>query len=160
MKKTVAALSGLILAGTVASTAISDSHADPAIMKAVEARQAQMTLYAFNLGLLGGMAKGAIDYDAEAATGAASNLAALAMSDQSRMWPKGSDTDALGDATAALPSIWAEGSDVGAKAKAMADAAAAMKEAAGGGLQSLQGAMAAVGGGCGGCHKAYRQSKN
>lgn len=160
MKKTIAAISGLVLAGTFASTAISDSHADPAIMGAVEARQAHMKLYAFNIGILGGMAKGAVEYDADAASKAAANLAMLATLDQSRMWPKGSDTDALGDATSALPAIWAEGSDVGAKAKAMIDASAAMKDAAGGGLDSLRGAIGALGASCGGCHKAYRLSRN
>jgi cytochrome c556 len=157
MKKTLAAVSALILTGAVAGTAIGESHADPAVMAAVKARQAQMQLYAFNIGLLGGMAKGDIAYDAGAAGAAASNLAALTRMDQSRMWPQGSDTMTLGTATRALPDIWDAGSEVRAKGMALGDAAAAMEGAAGGGLDSLKGAMGALGGACGGCHKAYRQ---
>ena len=39
-------------------------------LAAVKARQSAMTLYSFNLGLLGGMAKGDIEYDADAASAA------------------------------------------------------------------------------------------
>lgn len=160
MRKPLAALTGLILASAVASTAIGQSDENAALLGAVKARQAQMDLYAFNIGLLGGMAKGAVPYDAEAATKAAANLAALATMDSSRMWPEGSDNFALGDdATAALPAIWEEGSTIGDKAFALAEAATAMEAAAGEGLDSLKGAMGALGGACGACHKAYRQPK-
>lgn len=160
MKKTVTALAGLIVAGAVATTALSGSHIDPAVAGAIKARQSQMQLYAFNIGLLGGMAKGAVPYDAAAASKAASNLAALSKLDQSRMWPPGSDNFDLGDATAALPAIWAEGSDVMAKGMALAEAAAAMDAAAGGGLDALKAAIGPLGASCGGCHKAYRQPKD
>lgn len=149
-----------ILAGVLGTAAISDGHANKATLAAVKARQSQMQLYAFNLGLLGGMAKGAIEYNAEAAAGAASNLAGLSRMDQSRMWPKGSDNGALGDATAALPAIWQDGSTIGDKGKALAEAAGALQLVAADGLVPLQGAMGAVGGACGACHKAYRQSKD
>ncbi len=158
MKKTFAALAGLALAAGLATTATSQD--DQALLAAVKARQAQMDLYAFNLGLLGGMAKGDIAYDADAASKAAGNLAALTRLDGSRVWPKGSDNGALGDKTRALPAIWAEGSDIGAKAMALQEAAATMETAAGGGLDSLKGAMGALGGACGACHKAYRQSED
>jgi cytochrome c556 len=162
MKLSIAALSGLILAGAVASTAIGDGNHDAESAKAaIKARQAQMTLYAFNIGVLGGMAKGETDYDAATASKAASNLATLATLDQSRMWPPGSDNFELGgEVTAALPAIWAADSDIGAKGMAFAEAAAAMNGAAGNGLEALRGAMGALGNSCGGCHKAYRQSKN
>lgn len=153
MKKAVFALAGIVMAGAVATTAISQGSTNPA----VKARQAQMQLYAFNIGLLGGMAKGDIAYDAAAASAAAANLAALAKLDQSRMWPQGTDTMELGTETAALPAIWDAGSDIGAKAGDLVSASAAMEAAAGGGLESLQGAMNALGGACGACHKAYRQ---
>ncbi len=158
MKKTFAALSGLILASVVAGTAIGESHVDPNIMRAVKARQSQMTLYAFNIGLLGGMAKGEIEYDAAAASKAASNLAALSNLDQSRLWPMGSDNVALGtEVTEALPKIWDAGSEIGASAKALSDATAAMNDAAGNGLEALRGAMGPLGKACGDCHKGYRQ---
>lgn len=156
MMKTFAGLSALVLAGAVATTTF--AQGDAAINAAVNARQAHMSLYAFNIGLLGGMAKGEIDYDADAASGAAANLAALARIDQSRYWPRGSSTFDLGvEQTEALPEIWDEGSDIGAKAAALVEAATAMEAAAGNGLDALRGAIGPVGSRCGDCHKAYRQ---
>ena len=52
---------------------LSDGH----IAGAIKARQALMTLYAANLGALGAMAKGDVEYKAEAASAAANNLQAL-----------------------------------------------------------------------------------
>jgi len=98
MKLGICALGGIVAAAVVATSAIGDGHADKAILAAVKARQSQMTLYSFNISVLGGMAKGDIAYDAEAASAAASNLAALAQVDQSRMWPHVSDNEALGTA--------------------------------------------------------------
>jgi cytochrome c556 len=158
MNKTTAALSALVLAGALAGTAFAQSDIDPNIARAIKARQSQMTLYAFNLGVLGGMAKGEMEYDADAASKAASNLAALSSLDQSRLWPQGSDNFEVGtEVTEALPKIWDADSDIGAKGKALADAAAAMNGVAGNGLDALRGAMGPLGKACGDCHKAYRQ---
>jgi cytochrome c556 len=52
--------------------------------------------------------------------------------------------------------MWADGSDVGAKAKAMSDAATAMQAAAGTGLEPLKAAMGPLGASCGDCHKSFR----
>ncbi|MBK0327077.1 cytochrome c [Rhodobacteraceae bacterium F11138] len=146
------------VAGTAA---ISDSNADKAALAAVKARQSQMTLYAFNIGLLGGMAKGNVEYDATAASAAAANLASLSKLDQSRLWPQGSDNETLGhDVTEALPKIWAADSDIAQKGMALVEAATAMESAAGGGLDSLRGAMGPLGKSCGSCHETYRQAKN
>lgn len=160
MKYTLAIVAGLTVAGIVATGAISDESADAkAIQSAVKARQSLMTLNAFNVGLLGAMAKGEIEYDADAATAAAASLAALSEVDQSRMWPPGSDTESLGDeATEALPAIWAADSKAGDAQMAFQDAAAAMETAAGGGLDSLRGAMGPLGKACGGCHETYRKA--
>lgn len=161
MKYGLTLVAGLIAAGAIGTTAIGDGHADKAMLAAVDARQAQMSLYAFNIGLLGGMAKGDIEYDATAASAAASNLAALSKLDQSRLWPPGSDNAALGDdVTEALPAIWSADSKIGEDAMAMVEAAAAMQEAAGGGLDSLRGAMGPLGKSCGACHENYRKAQN
>lgn len=146
----------------VASTAVS-LLAAPAIAQdgsnpAIGARQALMQLYAFNLGQLGAMAKGAVDYDSAAASAAAANLVSLAMTDQSAMWPQGTDSDS--DATSrALPIGWTQFEDAAAKGMAMGEAATAMKEAAGKDLESLQAAMGPLGKSCGDCHKVYRKPK-
>ncbi|SFT49713.1 c-type cytochrome [Sedimentitalea nanhaiensis] len=160
MKYGFGLIAGAAIAAVVGTAAISDNGPDTkAINAAVKARQSQMTLYAFNISLLGGMAKGDVEYDAAAASAAAANLAALSKLDQSRLWPQGSDNVALGDEmTEALPAIWAADSDVGKKAMALADAATAMEAAAGGGLDSLRGAIGPLGKSCGSCHETYRKA--
>ena len=82
----------------VSGIALADGHLD----KAIKARKAQMTLYSFNLGVLGAMAKGEAEYNAEAAAGAANNLLAAAKLDGSQMWPQGSDSEAMAGKTRAL----------------------------------------------------------
>lgn len=147
---------------TVALSAVAATGAfaqDDAAKAAIKARQAQMDLYAFNMGALGAMAKGAMPYDAEVASKAAGNLAMLTKMDQSRMWPNGSD-DMSADNTRALPAIWENMGDVMAKGGDLVTAAAAMEAAAGNGLEALQAAMGPLGGACGACHKAYRAPKS
>ncbi|MDU8929704.1 cytochrome c [Alisedimentitalea sp. MJ-SS2] len=159
MKKSLTILTSLVLSASFSASAIGDESGDAATKAAIKARQAQMQLYAFNIGLLGGMAKGEIEYNADAASKAAANLAALSRLDQSRSWPMGSDNAKMGaETTAALPAIWAEGSDIMSKGMALGEAAAAMEQAAGGGLDALRGAIGPLGNSCGGCHKSYRQS--
>jgi len=148
----------LALAGILSSTMVfAASHSTPE-SAAAKARQSQMQLYAHNLGVLGGMAKGATAYDADTAQAAADNLAALVALKQIGYWLPNSSTDDM-EGTAALPAIWQAGSDVGAKGKAMADAVMAMQAAAGS-LEGVQASIGALGGACGACHKAYRKPSN
>ena len=148
--------SAVLTATLVSGFALADGH----IEKAIKARKAQMTLYSFNLGILGAMAKGEAEYNAETASGAANNLLAAAKLDGSQMWPQGSDSDAMPEKTRALPDIWKTYPDVVEKQKAFIQALEALAPAAGKDLQSLQGAMKAVGAGCGGCHKPFRAEKS
>lgn len=147
----VACLSTMALSGA--------AHAQD-VNGAVKARKALMQLYAHYLGGLGAMAKGEVDYDADKAAAMASSLAAVSASDQSAMWPAGSDTDALGEATAALPVIWTTFPAIAESGKQMGEAVAKLNEVAGTDLASLQGAMGAVGQACGSCHKTYRLKRN
>ena len=124
----------------------------------IEARQGIMAYRALQMGVLGPMVKGEAEYNAEAAQKAANALLAASTLDASMLWPKGSDSDAIEESDA-LPAIWAEGSDIGAKGKAMVEAATALQAAAGGGLDSLKAAIGPVGGACGDCHKAYREPR-
>ena len=125
---------------------------------AVKARKAHMQLYAHNLGILGGMAKGEVEYNADAASGAANNLAALASSYQGSYWVPGTSNAELGDETRALPAIWESGSTAGQIGGQMAEAAAALAAVAGDGQAALGPALGPVGKACGDCHKGYRQS--
>ena len=153
LKKVTLAAAGLAIAATAVFAA---SHAAGPFDGPITARKAHMQLYAHNLGILGGMAKGAIDYDSEAASVAASNLATLSAFNQSSYWPQGSDSFE-NENSRALPDIWQSFPDVGKKGAALVEATTAMSTAAGVGLAELQAAMGAVGGACGACHKAYRK---
>jgi cytochrome c556 len=126
---------------------------------AVSARKATMQLYSFYLGQLGAMAKGEVEYDAEAAGKAATSLASLAGIDQSKMWPQGSGNDVLGEKTRALPAIWATYPAVVEKSMALSTTSAALAEVAGGGLEAMRAAVGPVGQSCGGCHEDFRQPK-
>ncbi|WP_323795027.1 cytochrome c [Nisaea sp.] len=153
--KTILTAFGFSAALLVAAPVFADGHLE----KAIEARQAVMKLYSFNLGQLGAMAKGSVAYDATAASAAANNLAALAALDQGMMWPKGSDATAMPDKTRAMAEIWATYPEINGKSKALADASMAMAKVAGDGLPALQGALGDVGKSCGGCHKPFRAPK-
>lgn len=143
-----------VLAFAAALTA-GAAPAQTATNPAVVARQSVMELRAFYLAQLGAMAKEVVPYDAALASRAAANLALLGQLDQSAMWPPGTDSDS--DSTSrALPALWANPADLGARSAALAEAVAAMEVAAGTDLAALQAAMSQVGGACGACHKAYR----
>lgn len=142
------------LAVATAGVAVAESPFDGA----VAARKAVMQLRGFSIGTLAGMAKGDVPYDAAVAQAAADNMLALANINMMSMWPPGSDNGAI-TGTNALPAIWAEGSSIGEEAGALVEAAKAMQAAAGVDLASLQGAMEALGGSCGGCHKEYKASQ-
>ncbi|WP_368343708.1 cytochrome c [Pelagovum sp. HNIBRBA483] len=140
-----------------AGVAVAESHIDPAIQGAITARQSHMRLYAHNLGIVGAMAQGNAEYDAERASAAASNILALSQLMQGSYWAPGSDNASV-EGTRALPAIWANIPDVIEKAEALTAAAEGLAANAGTDLASLQSALGAVGGACGACHRAYRQS--
>jgi cytochrome c556 len=155
MTVTGAVLGLAILAGA----ATGQDATQKALADATKARHAQMDLYSFNLGILGGMAKGEVPYDSAAASAAAGNLAALAQLDQTHIWPEGSDELGV-DGSRAMAEIWENMPDVMAKSDDLVTAAKAMEMAAGTDLASLQAAMGPVGAACGACHKAYRVPSN
>ena len=128
----------------------------PKFENEIEARQSFMRVYAFNLGLLGSMAKGETPYDAQRAIDAAENLLANAKMRNAAMWPAGSDADALGGVTRAKAVIWSSFPEVGEKHQALTDALTDMVSVAGDGLDAVRSNMGAVGNGCRGCHDAFR----
>ncbi len=154
MKRTLTIAATALGLTLTSAAAFADGHID----KAIGARQAQMKLYSFNLGPLGGMAKGEIEYDAAVASAAANNLVTLTQIDQSAMWPMGSDNSYEG--SKALPAMWENFPDVMEKGKALSEAAIAMQAVAGTDLASLRGAMGDLGGACGACHELYREPKD
>jgi len=152
------ALASVSLAAVVLGTAVyAGGHGGN---PAVKARQAHMQLYGFNLGALGAMAKGEVEYDAEAAKALAGNFAALAAFDQTAYWTPGTSNAELGKETRALPKIWEEGSTAGQINQELAVAAAQLAAVAGDGQAALGAALGAAGKSCGDCHKAYRAPAN
>lgn len=145
---------GGLAAALLASAAFAGGHGGN---PAVKARQAHMQLFAHNLGALGAMARGNAEYDATAATAAASNLAALARLDQSSYWVEGTDSEALPDESRALPALWDNIPDAIAKTAAVAAAADALAATAGDGLDAVRAGLGPVGAACGACHEAYQK---
>ncbi|PWR04067.1 cytochrome C554 [Meridianimarinicoccus roseus] len=123
---------------------------------ALKARQGQFRIMALNLGVLGGMAKGEVAYDAALAELAAENLETISELHQAPLWPEGSDNMAI-DGTRALPSIWDDRADFLAKWDAFGKAAEQLEEVADEGQSALGPAVGAVGKACGACHDAHRQ---
>ncbi len=151
--KTLTTISCSLAIVALAGAAIAGSHGGN---PAVKARKAHMQLYAHNLGALGAMAKGSVDYDADTASAHAANLHSLAVMNQNSYWPQGSDNETLPDDTKALAAAWTNMEQTIGMGQDLATAASAMNDAAGNGLEALQAAMGALGGACGACHKANR----
>lgn len=145
----------VVLAATAAAPVFAQGRADPA----VTARKAHMQLYAHNIGILGGMARGRAEYDATAAAAAAGNLAALAQLDQSSYWTPGTDSEAMAESRA-LPALWENIPDAIAKGEAMATASIALAAVAGDGLEAMTAGLGPVGASCGACHELYQKSNN
>ena len=144
------------LAGVLAAGLVSAQSED--FSGAIKARQAHMTLYGANLGVLGAMAQGNVPYVAEVASVAADNLLALSAMDQRLYWRDGSAAGAV-EGTRAMQAIWDDPEGFAAAQAEMLTAATAMAAVAGDGLEGVQGAMRAVGGACGACHQNYRVSE-
>jgi cytochrome c556 len=156
MKVRLVALLTASLIAAPASFAKDDGPHD----KAIKARQALMQLYSFNLGILSGMAKGKVDYNAEAASAAANNLLASVSMDQSAMWPPGSHNgDEANRKNRALPAIWDTYPKIVDAGKSMNEAATELQAVAGNGVDALKSAMGAAGKSCKGCHDDFRAKK-
>ena len=149
MKKTIVALAAMATFAGGAAVAQDASQA-------LKARQGQFNILAINLGILGGMARGTVDYDAETAQAAADTIVAVSMINQAPLWPAGSDSMSI-DNTRALPAIWDNLPDVLDKWAALGTAAATLQAAAGTGQEAIGPALGAVGGACKACHDTYRQ---
>ena len=143
------AFSALAALAVVATTASAD------VPQAVKARQGQFNIMALNLGILGGMAKGAVEYDAAAAQAAADTLVAIAGSNQMPLWAPGTDNMSI-DGTRALPAAWDNIEDVTAKWMAFGAAAAEMQAVASNGQGELGPMLGKIGGACKACHEVYR----
>lgn len=155
--KTKALAAGIVCALTAGVVFAADD--DNPFAAGIKARQAAMQLQAFNLGILGGMARGKTEYDAKAAMQAATNLHHAVSIHQPQAWAPGSDNSAV-KGTRALPALWQNFPDAGAKSKELAAAVEELKAVAGNGAEAIGSAIGRVGAACGACHKAYRAPGN
>lgn len=146
------------LTSTLGTVALTLALALPALADenpAIEQRQGQFKLFVHNFGLMGGMAQGRMDYDADMAQTAADNLFHLTRHDQSRLWPEGTDSMSV-DGTRASPAIWDDLDDFVTKFSALQDAAESLQAVAGDGLDAMRAGFGPVGQACQACHESYR----
>jgi cytochrome c556 len=151
---------GLICAAAIALAAGSGPvFANDKFDGAIKARKALMTLYAFNLGQLGAMAKGEADYDAAQAQTAADNLKVLATLNFGAAWPQGSDSTANPGKTRAKVEAWTTYPASANIHKDLIAATTTMAEGADSGLDSVRKNIGAVGAACTACHKEFRETQ-
>jgi len=136
-------------------TSVADGHFD----NAIKARKAVMALYAWNLGQLGAMAKGDVEYNAEAAEIAAENIKILATMNNGSAWPQGSDSTALPSKTRAKVEAWTTYPESAEINKKLAAAAVAMSNVAGDGVDAVRANIGAIGGACKDCHTKFREAE-
>lgn len=152
-------IAALTTAVVLATTASGDGHADKALTAAIDARQAQMQLVSYNMGILGGMAKGETPFDSAMATAAAESLALVARLDRSILWLEGSIQGDVPN-TRAKAEIWSDAAGFEKASSDLEAAADGLVTAAGADITALQTAMGAAGQTCSACHKAYRGPRN
>ncbi|WP_323784311.1 cytochrome c [Thalassovita sp.] len=114
----------------------------------VKARMALMTEIKDATAVIGGMAKGKLEFnpDQAAAAKAVLNKSAVQITDAF-------ETPATDPKSEALPVIWENWDDFSTKANALAQAASGIDT---GTLEGVQAGLQALGASCGGCHKLYR----
>ncbi len=150
----------LITITAIATTgaAFAGGHTSTPEETAMKVRKAHMQLLSFNLGVLGGMAQEKAPYDAQAASIAAANLAAMAGINQTGYWLDGTDTSVEG--SRAKAEIWTDPAGFEEDISDLAGASTALAAVAGDGLDALKAAFGPVGKACGDCHEAYRAPRN
>ena len=141
-------LSGAVLALiTTLPTLTTAADIDPT----VAARQMIMKTLKDGMGPLGGMAKGAVAFDADAA-----QIALQSIIEASAKAVTAFETNATDPKSEALPAIWENWDDFVAKSEDLDFALEAWDVSS---LESLQAGMGYVGAACGACHKTYRIKK-
>lgn len=139
----------------IATAAFADSHAK--LNPAVEARHHQMQMIGYHIGILGGMAKGEMEFDAEMASGAAQNLNALAGMSKAALWVEGTAQGEV-EGSRAKDEIWLDTEGFDERFEALASASSTLVGVAD--LEALRAGMGDLGGTCKACHEKYRGPKN
>jgi cytochrome c556 len=140
-----------ILLGTVLTTGAAFAEAERTDPNAI-ARSDLMKTIGKNTGILGGMAKGDVAYDAAAAEGAKAAIVEAAGKIEATFMEQGGPDPA----DEAKPEIWANWDEFLADAKKLGDAAGAIDVAS---AESIGAGMGALGGACKDCHTEFRMMK-
>ena len=125
----------------------------------LKARQGQFRIMAINLGILGEMAKGEAEYNAEAAVSSAESIRAVSMINQGPLWPEGSSEMGI-EGTRAKANIWDNFDDFADKWSKLNPAAENLVSVAGNGQEALGPALGQLGDACKACHDEYRVPQN
>ncbi|MGJ8618240.1 MAG: c-type cytochrome [Sulfitobacter sp.] len=141
----------------IATATFAASHSDKISNKTVAARHAQMQIVSYSTGVLGAMAKGEVEFDADMANSAATNLNAMAKLDAASLWVPGTEQGAV-DGSRAKAEIWSDAAGFADKFAALEKASAELMGVAD--VDALKAGMGAVGGACKACHESYRGPKN
>ncbi|SIS55720.1 c-type cytochrome [Phaeovulum vinaykumarii] len=120
------------------------------------ARQGYYKLMGLDMGALAAMAKGDVEYNAEAAKLHAANLVALTGYSPKGLYAPGTSNADIPGKTRALPAIWEDMAGVSAKGKAYHEALMELAAVAGDGRAALAPAVGKLGGTCKSCHDDYR----
>ncbi|MGF1462714.1 MAG: c-type cytochrome [Maricaulaceae bacterium] len=148
-------LSAAVFVAAAPALAQSEELTERQAERAVDTRQSVVKLLAWNLGPLGGMARGLVDFDAERAQTHGARILALAgmMEDAFATDTRGADVE-----TEALDKIWADAAGFDAKIAGLMEAAQAFVTAAeSGDKDTTLAAVRPLGQSCGACHDAYRE---
>lgn len=117
----------------------------------IKERQDVMKGISGQLRVIGGMAQGRVDFDADKAAAAKIALVDYASSIETVF-----ADDENGPSSEAKPEIWSDWDGFLVKANALVDSASALKTAS---VADLGAGMGAIGGACSSCHKAFRAKK-
>ena len=146
-----------VSAAIVATAALAGSHGNSDTPPAVKARQAQMQMIGYSIGLLGAVAKGEMEYDAAMVASAAKNINALAQLDRATLWIEGTEQGTVAGSRAKAE-IWSDADGFAERFQAMADASSALIDA--GDAGAVGAGMGDLGGACKACHEKFRGPKN
>ena len=116
-----------------------------------------MQMVGYHIGLLGAMAKGEMEFNAEMASGAAQNINALASMSQATLWIEGTAQGET-EGSRAKAEIWTDASGFDERFEALANASSALVGVSD--LDALRAGMGDLGGSCKACHEKYRGPKN
>lgn len=146
----------LLLCLAVSTPLFAAGKQDPKL-KAIEARQAEMTLRSFNAGPLFAMAKGKMPYDAKMAATLAGNLKTLLSVNMGGAWMQGTSTKEYAKKTEALPKIWETWPKIADYGKDYGKAVNELAAVAGDGQGALADKVKALGKACKACHDEFRE---